>query len=187
MDPTSNIKDLCTCGWILCSREGTQWIKEGGYIPGLEKDKNSYRGELGSLVGIINCIEGLLPLLQQSNASITTASDNDSAVDCLQLKRFHLKASTTSVDLISSLIELWESVPFTPSPTKVKCHADQLRRPLTFLEHLNCIVDEYAKEKATYYFSANAPTYFSRDVGIFSLHIDTIHVTSNLVPAIYQY
>ena len=67
---------------ILCSRDGTQWIKGGGYIPGLEKDKNSYNGVLGSLVGIINCIEALLPLLQQSNASITTASDNDSAVDC---------------------------------------------------------------------------------------------------------
>lgn len=67
----------------------------------------------------------------------------------------------------------------------MKGHADQLHSPLTFLEHFNCIVDdEYAKEIATYYILANAPTDFSRDVGISTVQIDTFHVTSNLVPAI---
>lgn len=23
-------RDICTCGWIICSRDGTQWIKGGG-------------------------------------------------------------------------------------------------------------------------------------------------------------
>ena len=96
----------------------------------------------------------------KTQSAITVASDNDSAVDCLWLQKYHLKASTASLDLISSLIDLWESVPLSPIPTKVKGHADQLHRPLTFLEHLNCIVDEYAKEIATYYFTANTPTDF---------------------------
>lgn len=177
-------RDICTCGWIICSSDGSQWIKGGGYIPGLEKDLNSYRGELGSLVGIVNCIEALAPLIPQNQAAITVASDNDSAVDCLWLQKYHLKASTTSLDLISSLIDLWESVPFSPIPTKVKGHADQLHRPLTFLEHLNCIVDEYAKEIATYYFTADPPTDFSRSVGLSTIQINDFHVTSNIVPAI---
>ena len=45
-------------------------------------------------------------------------------------------------------------------------------------------MDEYAKEIATYYFTVNAPTDFSRDVGIPTVQIDTTHVTSDLVPAI---
>lgn len=171
-------KRICTCGWILCSKDGSQWIKGGGYIPGLEKDLNSYRGELGSLVRIINCLKALLPLLRQSSARIVTASDNDSAVDCLKLQRYHLKASTSSIDLISSLIELWEAIPFTPSLTRVKGHADQLHRPLTFLEQLNCIVDEYAKEIVKYYFSSPIPTDFSRNVGISTIQINNFHVTS---------
>ncbi|GFH50742.1 hypothetical protein CTEN210_07218 [Chaetoceros tenuissimus] len=176
--------NICTSGWIICSQDGMQWIKGGGYIPGLEKDLNSYRGEIGSLVGIVNCIEALTPLLQPTQASIISASDNDSAVECLHLKRFHLKSSTTSVDLISSLIELWEEVPYSPQPTKVKGHADELHRPLTFLEHLNCIADDYAKEIATYYFTALPPTDFSREVGISTIKIDAVNITSNLTPAI---
>lgn len=86
-------RDICTCGWIICSRDGSQWIKGGFYIPGLEKDLNSYRGELGSLVGIVNCIEALLPIIPQSQAAIKVASDNDSTVDCLRLQKYHLKAS----------------------------------------------------------------------------------------------
>lgn len=173
--------------WIYARAVGSfapGTIKGGGYIPGLEKDLNSYRGELGSLVGIVNCIEALTPILQPTQVSITTASGNDSAVECLLLQRYHLKSSTTSVDLISSLLELWEEVPYTPKPTKVKGHADELHRPLTFLEHLNCIVDEYAKEIATYYFSAPPPTDFSREVGIPTIKIDASIITSNLIPAI---
>ncbi|GFH56595.1 predicted protein [Chaetoceros tenuissimus] len=104
-------QDICTCGWIICSRDCSQWIKGGGYIPGLEKDLNSYCGELGSLMGILNCIEALLLIIPYSQAVIKVASDNDSAVDCLWLQKYHLKASTASLDMISSLIDLWE---FTP-------------------------------------------------------------------------
>lgn len=161
-----------------------QWIKGGGYIPGLEKDLNSYRGELGSLVGIVNCLEALTPLLQPTQASIISASDHDSAVECLSLKCYCLKSSTTSVDLISSLLELWEEVPCSPQPTKVKGHADELHPLLTFLEHLNCIVDEYAKDIATYYFTAPPPTDFIREVGISTIKIDAFNITSNLVLAI---
>ena len=113
---------------------------------------------MGSLVGIVNCLEALQPLLNQVERGITTASDNDSAVDCLRLKRHHIKASTKCIDLVSSLIELWENVPYYPTPTKVKGHADALHRSLTPLEKLNCIVDDYAKEIATYYFSHRPPS-----------------------------
>ena len=58
---------------------------------------------------------------------------------------------TKCIDLVSSLIELWEIVPYCPIPTKVKGHADALQRSLSPLEKLNCIVDDYAKEIATYY------------------------------------
>lgn len=43
---------------------------------------NSYRGELGAL---LIALKALIPLLQPTQVAITKASDNDSAVDCLQL------------------------------------------------------------------------------------------------------
>ena len=81
---------ICTCGWIISSPDGKELIKGGGYIPGREEDLNSYRGELGSLVGIVNCLEALQPLLTQASKGIITASDNDSAVDCLWMRRHQI-------------------------------------------------------------------------------------------------
>ena len=171
---------ICTCGWIISSPDGEEWIKGGGYIPGREEDLNSYRGELGSLVGIVNCLEALQPLLTQSSNGIITASDNDSAVDCLWMRRHHIKASTKCFDLISSLIELWEIVPFHPIPTKVKGHADELTRSLSQLEKLNCIADAYAKEIALYYISHRPPENVSREVGVSPIRIQRSLVSSNL-------
>ena len=129
----------------MSTPDGNEWIKGGGFVPGRQEDLNSYRGELGSLVGIVNCLEALFSILDCSSHGIITASDNVSAVDCLTLKRHNIKSSTKCIDLVTSLIELWEKVPFDPIPKKVKGHADTLHRSLTPLERLNCLVDEYAK------------------------------------------
>lgn len=82
---------------------------------------------------------------------------------------------------VSALVmHTWKESP----TTSLKGHADELHRPLTFLEHLNCIVDKYAKEIATYYFTASPPTDFFREVSISTIKIDAFNITSNLTPAI---
>ena len=97
------------------------------------------------------------------------------------MKRHHIKASTKCIDLVSSLIELWENVPYYPTLTKVKGHADALHRSLTPLEKLNCIVDDYAKEIATYYFSHRTPSSFDRSVGISPTYISQSLDSSDIV------
>ena len=110
-------------------------------------------------------------MLIQASKGIITASDNDSAVDCLWMRRHQIKASTKCIDLISSLIELWDIVPAHPIPTKVKGHADELTRSLSQLEKLNCIADAYAKEIAIYYISHRPPENVSREVGVSPIRI----------------
>lgn len=57
------IYNICTGAWVISSADGSQWIKGGGVVPGLNRDKNSYRGEVASLTGIANCLVALTPSL----------------------------------------------------------------------------------------------------------------------------
>ena len=38
---------------------GKEWVKGDGIIPGMCKDQNSYRAELGGQLGIANFIESI--------------------------------------------------------------------------------------------------------------------------------
>ena len=47
------VQQVGSCGWIISSADGNEWIQGGGIIPGEAGDQSSYRGELGGLIGII--------------------------------------------------------------------------------------------------------------------------------------
>jgi len=38
--------------WIISTDDGLSWIEGGGIIPGPQEEQNSYRSEIGGLVGI---------------------------------------------------------------------------------------------------------------------------------------
>ncbi|GFH55416.1 hypothetical protein CTEN210_11892, partial [Chaetoceros tenuissimus] len=69
------IYSICTGAWVISSADGSQWIKGGGVVPGLNRDKNSYRGEVASLTGIATCLVALAPSLGRATSSIVVASD----------------------------------------------------------------------------------------------------------------
>lgn len=71
-------------------------------------------------------------------------------------------------------------VPYNPKPTKVKGLADELNRPVTFLEHQNCTLDEYAKDIAVYNFIREAANLLTREVGMTTSRVGWSQVTSNL-------
>ena len=72
-------RNICTCGWIISTPDSKEWIKGGGALPGMPEDLHSYRGELGSLVGIANCLEALRPVLPSTGVGIVSASDRTHA------------------------------------------------------------------------------------------------------------
>lgn len=115
-----------------------KWKKGYGILSGIEKDLNSYRGELGPLEGLVNCIEILSPVLGQTSASLVAASDNDSDMTYLDLQKHQLNTRYTSLVLLSSLFGVESNLlPFQPKPPCVKAQEDSLHRQLKFLQNLN--------------------------------------------------
>lgn len=38
----SPIQEVGSCGWIISTSDGSEWIEGGGIIPGLTHDQNTY-------------------------------------------------------------------------------------------------------------------------------------------------
>ena len=72
------------------------------------------------------------------------------------------------VDFISIISELWESSQFIIKNKHVYGHQDELQRPLTQLEDLNCRMDNEAKETALAHTSTNdtLPPFHDTDLGL---------------------
>ena len=86
--------------WILSSTDGSSWIEGGGIVPGPIKDLNSYRCELGALLGLgvgTACLKNLLP---DTKHFMITACDNLEAMRKSTVDRTKVKITWKSVDLI---------------------------------------------------------------------------------------
>ena len=73
--------------WILSSADGSSWIEGGGIVPGPITDLNSYRCELGALLGIgigTACLKALLP---PTPHFMLTACDNLEALQKITVDR----------------------------------------------------------------------------------------------------
>ena len=77
------IEKVGSCGWILASSDGSQWIQGGGIIPGKPMDQSSYRSELGGQLGIVAALHSLKLSSDTPNKSlhITTLCDGISALN----------------------------------------------------------------------------------------------------------
>jgi len=136
--------------WILFSADGSSWIEGGGIVPGPLTDLNSYRCELGRLLGIsvgTACLKNLLPTTPHF---ILTACDNLEAVRKITADRYKVKTKWKSVNFISQITDVWSHQhSCKPSPQHVYGHQDDKRTgPLTFVEHLNVRMDRLAKSLA---------------------------------------
>jgi len=122
----------------LSSAGGSSWIEGGGIVHGLKSDLNSYRCELGGLLGIgigTACLKHLLPARRHF---MLTACDNLEALQTITVARTKVKSSWKSVDFISHVLDVWSQQHCQPSPQHVYGHQDDKGMvPLTFVEHLN--------------------------------------------------
>jgi len=143
------IYGIGSSAWILSSADGTSWIEGGGIVPGPLTDLNSYRCELGGLLGIgvgTACLKNLLPIIPHF---MLTAYDNLEALRKITADRHKVKTTWKSVDFISQILDVWSHQHCKPSPQHVYGHQDDKRTgPLTFVEHLNVQMDRLAKSLA---------------------------------------
>ena len=175
------------CAWILATRDGSEWIKGGGIIPGCKDDQDPYRSELGGQVGLAAFISAIdLPTGVTPN--ITIACDGLAALNRVHIESNIIKANMTNVDLISIISEIWDDSQFTITKQHVYGHQDKLGRPLSQLETLNCIVDDFAKEIATKQIDGLLPDlkFSPTDIGFGTIKCNGKLITSNLQRSLYK-
>ena len=139
-----------SCGWIIASMNGGEWIQGGGIIPGDKKYQCSHRSELGGQVGIVSFLHSILlpPSTKPPITHITTICDGLSALNQVGLSGHLIKVKHKHADLVSLLSSLWQLSGYSHTKEHIKAHQDDLYGPLTLKASLNCKMDALAKHIA---------------------------------------
>ena len=106
------ISQTGACAWIVSTRDGTEWIKGGGIIPGCKEDQDPYRSELGGQVGLASVITAII-LPSGTTPNITIACDGEAAINRVNMDSKIIKSNMTNVDMLSIISELWGDSSFT--------------------------------------------------------------------------
>ena len=137
-----------SCSWIVSTHNGTEWTQGGGLIPGCKEyqDHSDLGGQLGlaAVVSAIILTDGIKLVITIACAELLVL--NQSSMD-----RSIIKAKLKHVDLISITSAPWENLQFDTVKEHVYGHQDDLNRPLTQLEELNCRMYVEAKDIALAY------------------------------------
>jgi hypothetical protein len=120
--------------------------------------------------------------------NITIACDGFAALNRVHIESNIIKANMTNVDLISIISEIWDDSQFTITKQHVYGHQDKLGRPLSQLETLNCIVDDFAKEIATKQIDGLLPDlkFSPTGIGFGTIKCNGKLITSNLQRSLYK-
>ncbi|GFH51334.1 hypothetical protein CTEN210_07810 [Chaetoceros tenuissimus] len=173
--------------FIVISEDKTEYVMGGGIIPGEPEDGNSYRAELGGLLGISVIVESLSYGASESNASITVACDNEKAIQKVGLEKHKLKKNMACIDLISEIEALWSTAKVKPKPTHVYGHLDEKKKNLTWIETLNVLMDKRAKTIAIDHFTNNRDTPdIQLSQGIGTIKVSDYLITSNIQRSMEQ-
>jgi len=106
-------RDIGAAAWIVFSSNGTSWIQGGGRVPGPAAELNSYRCELGGLLGIADITKSLSSALPRGPFLLTNACDNLEAVKkivelLLLVTKTKVQQMWKSVDLITQILDIWQ-------------------------------------------------------------------------------
>ena len=144
------------CAWKLATPCRSQWIKAGGIVPGPYPLQNAYRSEVAGQTGIALFLSSIL-LPDNIVPNITSACDGESALYQSRTTKESVRSSTQHVDLLSITADAWSNSSFTLHKEHVRGHQDDLGRPLSDLEILNCEMDVDAKQFATTHIAQGKP------------------------------
>ena len=114
--------------------------------------------------------------------------DGVSTIQTVLLECVDIKLSYKHSDLISITQSLWSSSLFVPITEHVKGYQDELFRPLTIKENLNCRMDSKAKHITIAYMYENSlpPIVPPTTLGLETISYNEMIVSSNLQRSLYN-
>ena len=141
---------LSTAAWVIQSTVTGDRMVGGGIVPGLLLDHNSYRSELGGLLGIVIFLRAVemitRPPITPLAAALTIACDGKSALyKSLLTAKCHFSSKNKACDIISAIIDHHQKLHISLCPEHVEGHRDRQGNQLTLLEQLNVEMDDLAK------------------------------------------
>ena len=122
--------------WIVACPDASEWISGGGMVP---LCIDSYRTPPSWKELSCQTMPIAPPLMK-------CCCDGSLALNQTGIPINSNRLRSTHTDLISILSNLWSKLPFVLVQEWVKGHQDDLQRPLTVIELLNCWMDHKAKQ-----------------------------------------
>ena len=117
-----------------------------------------------------------------------TVCDGLAALNRVGLDKSYVRCSSKHVDMISMITDLWETSDFNFVKEHVFAHQDDLNRPLTMLEQLNCRMDILAKDIAKNEISCPSLGLVTKtSAGIGSITCDGNLITSRVQQSTYAH
>lgn len=129
-------------------------------------------------------------VLPNANYHIIVGCDGLSALDKIGIPQSTVRTNVKDADLISYAVDLVENSKFTLHKRHVYGHKDksQFYGPLTFLEHLNCRMDNLAKNIAcsTIPPTNHIPATSTVTIGLGTIHHHGTFITSKIQKSLYS-
>jgi hypothetical protein len=185
-------EEVGACAWKIFTPCLTQWIQAGGLVPGPRSQQSAYRSEVAGQTGLALFLQAIR-LPPDITPTITTSCDGISALEKAQIRSDQIRQSFKHVDLLSIAAIAWETSQFSVTTKHVRGHQDNLNRPLTNLEQVNCEMDTAAKQIALLHINRAHPhTSFTpshQGLGTITIRGNIVcsHVQSTLYTSILQH
>jgi hypothetical protein len=177
-------RQSAAAAWIIESACGTQWIMGSLVVPGSRDCYSSYRSELTGLLAI-SIIMKLLSGGCPQPRHVLVGCDGKAALQALSLNKDEVTSNTTHLDLISTIIDLWNSCTMKPYPIHIRGHQDESQASLTRLEKMNVLVDKLAKMTAEVQ-EVQSPNIDIPFMGMKQLTQTGTHITGCIYQSIYS-
>ena len=136
--------------WIISTPCGSEYIEGAGRVPGDPFDSDSYRSEMGGIIGSSSAFCALEMADTEAYPNSTVVCDNKGALQRCPADREWMKTTAKHFDLVSILSATWETSLCKVKTKHVYGHQDnKYCGPLPLLESLNVRMDILAKEATT--------------------------------------
>jgi hypothetical protein len=138
--------------WIISTPCGSEYIEGAGRVPGDPFDSDSYRSEMGGIVGSSSAFCALEMADTEVFPNSTVVCDNKGALQRCPADRKWMETTAKHFDLVSIVSATWESSHCNVNTKHVYGHQDNKYcppPPLPLLESLNVRMDILAKEATT--------------------------------------
>lgn len=133
--------------WIIESACGTQWKMGSNFVPGAKEEFSSYRSEMTGLMSI-SCVLRIFAENSSRPRHVIVGCDGKAALHSLRLRREDVHTNMPHADIISKIVDLWETTTSQPYLVHIQGHQDETSLNLSRLEKLNVLMDRLAKMTA---------------------------------------